>query len=81
MILIALLALINSGSGADDNVGQGFFVDGPGGYLPNGDFVNDNTDYAPTISIDHEGSSDYLTEYNDLLSILSYWENYWETYF
>lgn len=38
ILLVAFLASVGCGSSADDNIGQGLFVDGPGGYLPEGGY-------------------------------------------
>lgn len=38
MTLIAFSATVGYVSAADDFIGEGLFVDGPGGYLPAGDY-------------------------------------------
>ena len=43
LLLVAFLASVGCGSGAGDNIGQGLFVDGPGGYLPDGGYLNSDT--------------------------------------
>ncbi len=48
MLLAASFASVGCGSGADDNIGQGLCVDGPGGYLPDlpgGNALNSNTPF------------------------------------
>ncbi len=34
VLLVGFLATVGCGSGAENNLGQGLLIDGPGGYLP-----------------------------------------------
>jgi hypothetical protein len=77
MLLITVSALASVGSGQDDGIGEGLFIDGPGGYLPD---VEDNMDsvmdFAQAPSVNNEGFTNYLDIYGELFDIWSYWENY-----
>ncbi len=76
LVLITAFALACTGSSQDDDIGEGLFIDGPGGYLPDiGDDVDIGMDFPQAPSID-EGFTDHMIMYRGLLDILNYWENY-----
>jgi hypothetical protein len=78
MTFITALTLISSCSGQEDEIGEGLFIDGPGGYLPDiEDGIDvDSVDFAQTPSIDEEDSVNQLLMYGNILSIFDYWKNY-----
>ncbi len=75
LVLITVFALASTGCSQDDDIGEGLFIDGPGGYLPDEDNVDIGMDFPQAPSID-EGFTDHMIMYRDLLDILNYWENY-----
>jgi len=77
VLLVTVSILANIGSGQEDGIGEGLFIDGPGGYLPDveGD-VDSIMDFAQTPSMNDESFTNYLVVYGELLSMLNYWETY-----
>ncbi len=77
VLLVAISTLASIGSGQEDGIGEGLFIDGPGGYLPDvEDDVNSIMDFAQTPSMNDESFTNYLVVYGELFDILNYWENY-----
>ncbi len=77
LVLITVFALASTGCSQDDDIGEGLFIDGPGGYLPDvEDDVDIGMDFSQAPSIDDEGFTDHVIMYRELLDILNYWENY-----
>ena len=77
VLLVTVSTLANIGIGQEDGIGEGLFIDGPGGYLPDvADDVDSVMDFAQTPSMNDEGFTNYLVIYGELLNILNYWENY-----
>ncbi len=58
MILVAFFALISYSIGSEENIGQGLCVDGSGGYLPDGDYLNSDTSQAQMSTISQESFAD-----------------------
>lgn len=76
-LLVTVSALASIGSCQDDGIGEGLFIDGPGGYLPNvEDDVDSNMNFAQAPSMNNEGFTNYWVLYGELLDIWSHWENY-----
>jgi hypothetical protein len=81
VLLITVSTLASIGSGQEDGIGEGLFIDGPGGYLPDvEDDVDSIMDFAQTPSMNDESFTNYLVVYGELLSMLNYWENYWRLF-
>jgi hypothetical protein len=77
MLLVTVSALASIGSGQGDGIGEGLFIDGPGGYLPDvEEDVGSVMDFAQAPSMNDEGFTDYSVIYGELLDMWSYWENY-----
>jgi len=67
MLLVVFLAPVGYGSAAEDNIGQGLSIDGPGGYLPDSGYING------------EPNSNTEINYEDIWSITSYWDDLFHT--
>ncbi len=81
MLLVTISTLASIGSGQEDGIGEGLFIDGPGGYLPDvEDDVDSVMDFAQAPSMNGEGFTNYLVIYGELFDILNYWENYWRLF-
>ncbi len=60
VLLVAFFALVSYGIGAEDDIGQGLSVDGPGGYILDGDYLSSDTsaNQAQTSFISQENFAD-----------------------
>ncbi|HSD57224.1 MAG TPA: hypothetical protein VLB04_03500, partial [Methanotrichaceae archaeon] len=74
VLLVTVSTLASIGSGQDDDIGEGLFIDGPGGYLPNvEDDVDSNVNFdsnmnfAQAPSMNNEGFTNYWVLYGELL--------------
>lgn len=77
VLLVTVSTLASIGSGQDDGIGEGLFIDGPGGYLPDvEDDVDSVMDSAQAPSMNDESLTNYWVIYGELIGILSYWDNY-----
>ncbi len=73
MLLAASFASVGCGNDAGDNIGQGIFIDGPGGYLPDRNAPNSNTPFdSSKIAFNFNGGTAFAIEppmdYNKLLN-------------
>lgn len=87
MLLVAFLATVGYVSAADDFIGEGLFIDGPGGYLPAGDYpagdtntnaaFNSNAIFDPAPQVNYNGFmlSMPKIDNNDIWEIMGYWSN------
>lgn len=77
VLLVTISTLASIGSGQEDGIGEGLFIDGPGGYLPDvEEDVDSFMDFAQAPSMNDESLPNYWVIYGDLIDIWSYWDNY-----
>lgn len=77
LVLITAFALASTGSSQDNDIGEGLFIDGPGGYLPGvEDDADSSMNFDQTPSFDDGGFTNRLIIFGDLFNILNFWESY-----